>query len=49
MLGGLLVYVALVLPLRRRIRVQARRLKQLETAAHGDADAAIMQPPPADA
>ena len=49
LLGGLLVYVALVLPLRRRIRVQARRLKQLETAAHDDADAAIMQPPPADA
>jgi len=49
MLGGLLVYIALVLPLRRRIRVQARRLKQLEAAAHDDADAAIMQPPPADA
>jgi uncharacterized integral membrane protein len=49
MLGGLLVYIGLVLPLRRRLRVQARRLRQLEAAAHDDADAAIMQPPPADA
>ncbi|HEX3122935.1 MAG TPA: lipopolysaccharide assembly protein LapA domain-containing protein [Rhodanobacteraceae bacterium] len=49
MLGGLLVYVALVLPLRRRLRVQARRLKQFEAAAQAEADAAIAQPPLADA
>ena len=49
LLGGLLVYVALVLPLRGRMRVQARRLRQLETAAHAEADAAIVQPPAADA
>jgi len=49
MLGGLLVYVALVLPLRRRLRVQARRLKQLEAAAQAEADVAIAQPPLADA
>ena len=49
MLGGLLVYIGLVLPLRRRLRVHARRLKQLEAAAHSEADAAIAQPPAADA
>jgi uncharacterized integral membrane protein len=49
MLGGLLVYVGLVLPLRRRLRVQARRLKQLEAAAPAEAGAAIVQPPLADA
>jgi len=49
LLGGLLVYVALVLPLRGRMRMQARRLRQFETAAHAEADAAIMQPPAADA
>ena len=49
LLGGLLVYVGLVLPLRRRLRVHARRLRQLEAAAHAEADAAIVQPPAADA
>lgn len=49
MLGGLLVYIGLVLPLRRRLRVQARRIKQIEAAAHAEADAAIVQPPLADA
>jgi uncharacterized integral membrane protein len=49
MLGGLLVYVGLVLPLRRRVRVQTRRLKQLEAAARSEADAAIAAPPAADA
>jgi len=47
--GGLLVYVALVLPLRRRLRAQARRLKQFEAAAQAEADATIAQPPLADA
>jgi uncharacterized membrane protein YciS (DUF1049 family) len=46
LLGGLLVYIALVLPLRRRVRVQSRRLKQLESAARSEADVA---PPVADA
>ena len=49
LLGGLLVYVGLVLPLRRRVRVQSRRLRQLEAAAQSEADAAIVQPPAADA
>jgi len=49
LLGGLLVYVGRVLPLRRRLRVHARRLRQLEAAAHAEADAAIVQPPAADA
>jgi uncharacterized integral membrane protein len=49
LLGGLLVYVGLVLPLRRRLRVHARRLRQLEAAAHAEADAAIVQPPAAGA
>ena len=49
LLGGLLVYVGLVLPLRRRLRVQSRRLKQLEAAARSETDSAIAQPPAADA
>jgi len=49
LLGGLLVYVGLVLPLRRRLRVQSRRLKQAEASAHREEDAAIAQPPAADA
>jgi putative membrane protein len=49
LLGGLLVYIGLVLPLRRRLRVQSRRLRQLEAAANAEADAAIVQPPAADA
>ena len=49
LLGGLLVYVGLVLPLRRRVRVQSRRLRQLEATAQSEADAAIVQPPAADA
>jgi uncharacterized integral membrane protein len=48
LLGGLLVYVGLVLPLRRRLRLQARRIKQFE-ADSGSADAAIAAPPVADA
>ena len=49
LLGGLLVYIGLVLPLRRRLRAHARRLRQLEAAAHAEADAATVQPPAADA
>jgi uncharacterized integral membrane protein len=49
MLGGLLVYIGLVLPLRRRLRIQARRLRKLEAAAPAETDAAIVQPPAADA
>jgi len=49
LLGGLLVYVGLVLPLRRRVRVQSRRLRQLEAAAQSDVQPAIVQPPAADA
>ena len=49
MFGGLLVYFALVLPLRRRSRQQARRLRQLEAAAFNEADASIAAPPAADA
>ena len=49
LLGGLLVYIGLVLPLRRRLRVQSRRLKQLEAAARSETDSAIAQPPAADA
>ena len=49
LLGGLLVYIGLVLPLRRRLRVQSRRLKQLEAAASSEVEAAIAQPPAADA
>jgi len=49
LLGGLLVYVGLVLPLRRRVRVQSRRLRQLEATAQSEADAAIVRPPAADA
>ena len=50
LLGGLLVYIGLVLPLRRRLRVHSRRLKQLEAAALSDeADAVIAAPPAADA
>jgi len=49
LLGGLLVYVGLVLPLRRHLRVQSRRLKQAEASAHREEDAAIAQPPAADA
>jgi uncharacterized integral membrane protein len=49
MLGGLLVYIGLVLPLRRRLRVQSRKLRQLEAAAHNEVDPAIAQPPAADA
>lgn len=49
LLGGLLVYVGLVLPLRRKLRLQSRRLKQLEASARGEADAAIVAPPVADA
>ncbi|HSE12114.1 MAG TPA: lipopolysaccharide assembly protein LapA domain-containing protein [Rudaea sp.] len=49
LLGGLLVYLGLVLPLRRRLRAQSRRLKQLEAQTHAGADAAIVTPPAADA
>ena len=49
LLGGLLVYIGLVLPLRRRVRVQSRRLKQLESAASSEADDASVAPPVADA
>ena len=48
LLGGLLVYTGLVLPLRRRLRVQSRRLKQLEAAAR-DAEPPVAVPPVADA
>ncbi|HXR62251.1 MAG TPA: lipopolysaccharide assembly protein LapA domain-containing protein [Rudaea sp.] len=33
LLGGLLVYLGLVVPLRRRLRRQTRQLRQLEPAA----------------
>jgi len=36
LLGGLLVYLSLVLPLRRRLRLQARRMTQLEASARRD-------------
>jgi lipopolysaccharide assembly protein A len=49
LLGGLLVFVGLVLPLRRRLRIQSRRLKQLEAAARSETDSAIAVPPMADA
>jgi uncharacterized membrane protein YciS (DUF1049 family) len=49
LLGGLLVYLGLVLPLRRRLRAQSRRLKQLEAVAQSDADAAVVTPPVVDA
>lgn len=49
LLGGLLVYIGLVLPLRGRLRAQSRRLKQLEAQAHAEADAAIVAPPVVDA
>ena len=49
LLGGLLVYLGLVMPLRRRLRVQSRRVKQLEASASSDADAAIATPPVVDA
>lgn len=45
-LGGLLVYLGLVLPLRRRLRMQSRRVKQLEGDARSDADAAVATHPP---
>ena len=49
LLGGLLVYAGLVMPLRRRLRAQSRRVKQLEADARNDADAAIATPPVVDA
>ena len=49
LLGGLLVYVALVMPLRRRLRVQSRRVRQLEADSRRDADTAMATPPVLDA
>jgi lipopolysaccharide assembly protein A len=49
LLGGLLVYVGLVMPLRRRLRAQSRRVRQLEADARIDADAASATPPVVDA
>lgn len=45
LLGGLLVVVSLVLPLRRRIRLQARRLRQLESEANIAAAGGTVHPP----
>ena len=49
LLGGLLVYIGLVLPLRGRLRAQSRRLKQFEAHAPAEADAAAVTPPVVDA
>jgi uncharacterized membrane protein YciS (DUF1049 family) len=48
LLGGLLVYIGLVLPLRGKLRAQSRRLRQFETQ-QSDADAAAVTPPQIDA
>lgn len=49
LLGGLLVYIGLVLPLRGRLRAQSRRLRQLEAQAPAETDAATVTPPVVDA
>ena len=49
LLGGSLVYLSLVLPLRRRLRVQARRMKQLESEARRDSDSTAITAPVLDA
>jgi len=49
LLGGSLVYLSLVLPLRRRLRVQARRMKQLESDARRDSDSTAITAPVLDA
>jgi lipopolysaccharide assembly protein A len=49
LLGGLLVYIGLVLPLRRRLRVQSRRIRQFEAQARSEADPAIAAPSVVDA
>ena len=48
-LGGLLVYLSLVLPLRRRLRVQSRRIKQLEADARRHSAAGALAAPVLDA
>jgi uncharacterized integral membrane protein len=45
LLGGLLVFVSLVLPLRRRVRLQARRVRQLEAGAGNGTPGAPVNPP----
>lgn len=53
LVGGLLVYVALVAPLRRRVRAQTRELKRLNheraPAEERPGDSAVQLTPPRDA
>jgi len=51
LIGGLLVYVSLVAPLRRRVRAQARELKrhQHERPPTEEPDSAVQLTPPRDA
>ena len=49
LLGGLLVYLSLVLPLRRRLRVQARHVKQLEAETRRESESTAIAAPVLDA